>query len=45
MKIIALMPVKNEEWILESALHMKTNYRKNSRIKSFDSIIKFINEQ
>lgn len=36
---------KADEWILESALHMKTNYRKNSRVKSFDSIIKFINEQ
>ena len=38
-------PKKNEEWILESALHLKINYRKNSTIKTFESAIEFIDNQ
>ncbi len=43
--IIKRNPNNYEEWIFKSALHMKSNYRKNSKIKTFDSIIDFISIQ
>jgi serine/threonine protein kinase len=35
---------KKDEWFLESSFHLKTNFRRNPTIKTFDSAIKFINE-
>lgn len=42
---IYINPKKDEEWVLESSKHLTMNYRKNSKIKSLDYAIKYINEQ